>query len=98
VVRTYAGRSERRDKLDSARLKAMSAEQQRPCILCGQPIDYTLPADHPQSFTKEHVIPLSIRPDLAQDPTNYAPAHASCNKSAGNRERRPPVGDTSEQW
>jgi len=62
--------------------KRLRAEQ-RPCHLCGQPIDYTLPAGHPWSFEVDHLVPIS----RGGDPYDYAnvdAAHRICNQRRGN--------------
>lgn len=69
----------------------------QPCCICQQRIDYSLPADDEQAFTVEHKIPRSVRPDLADDPSNCGPAHAECNKRRGNREFQG-LGQLSEEW
>jgi 5-methylcytosine-specific restriction endonuclease McrA len=69
-----------------------------PCWLCGQPIDYTLPAGHPQAFTVDHVQPRSQRPDLAEDPANLRAAHAKCNKARGTAAPRHGLGAQSRAW
>jgi 5-methylcytosine-specific restriction endonuclease McrA len=75
-----------------------------PCILCGQPIDYTLPfvnpdgTRNPGAFTLEHIKPRSTHPHLVEDPTNCAPAHYSCNQRKGDREQDPDIGNTSRKW
>lgn len=70
-----------------------------PCCRCGQAIDYTLVWPDPWCFTVDHYPhPLSLRPDLAEDPSNLRPAHLRCNQAAGNTAPRPTLGDTSEPW
>lgn len=86
----------------AARVKA----SRPPCWLCGQPINYQLPAGDPQAFTLDHVVPRSLRPDLVWEPTNWRAAHARCNSRRGNntpdtvrRARRPSnLGPTSRPW
>ena len=59
------------------------------CWLCGQPGADTL----------DHIVPLSIAPDLAESADNVAPAHRSCNSRRGARaaiEARPLP--TSRAW
>jgi hypothetical protein len=51
------------------------------CQLEGQPIDYDGPPHAPRSFEPDHVIPVSIRPDLKYVVGNWAPSHARCNSS-----------------
>lgn len=54
------------------------------CWLCGVPIDMGLPPEHRMSWTMDHVMPVSIRPDLAEDLGNIREAHRGCNSSRGN--------------
>ena len=59
-----------------------------PCHLCGQPIDYSLPAGHPLSFELDEIVPLASLPKEAHayaaiDPNNVAPAHRICNERRG---------------
>lgn len=51
------------------------------CILCGDPIDDTLPPRHPASRTLEHVTPI-VRGGT-NDIDNIDFAHHSCNSSKG---------------
>jgi 5-methylcytosine-specific restriction endonuclease McrA len=60
--------------------------ERRPCHLCRQDIDYSAPPNSPDSFEVDHVIPLSVRPDLAQVTGNWAPAHSRCNRSRGAKD------------
>lgn len=82
----------------AAEHRARSADSAQPCWLCRQPIDYTLPADNPDAYSTDHVIPVSQRPDLACDPSNFAPSHLRCNKSRGNQPPRPHLGQPSQHW
>lgn len=54
----YARNGDRRRKL-RARLRALGL----PCALCGQPIDYSLPAGDPMSFEVDEIIPVSLGGD-----------------------------------
>ena len=86
------------------RVAAMGA----PCHLCGQPIDYSLPAGHPLSFELDELIPLAALPPeqraaAAIDPRNVAPAHRICNERRGAKPLIAPVVramriKTSERW
>ncbi len=60
-----------------------------PCALCGQPIDYSLPAGHPLSYELDEIIPVSLGGDPL-DPCNVQPAHRICNERRHNK--------TMEQW
>jgi len=92
------GRSTRRRRDDKNRLKALWRREGRPCIRCGQPIDYSLPWNHPDAVTEEHIMPWSTHPDLRDEVTNKAPAHAACNKSGGNRGVESGLGTTGQVW
>lgn len=76
------------------------AEDNLPCWLCGQPIDYVAsPASgDPNAFNADHAIPTSVDPDLALDPENFRPSHAGCNKSRGNKVPEFALGALSEEW
>lgn len=89
-----AGRTTRRARRNAANLKA----GRHPCWLCGQPIDYSLPPEHPDAFSVDHAKPLSLRPDLAEDPANLRASHSRCNKSRGNKDPKPSLGQQSQQW
>lgn len=67
------------------------------CVICKQPIDYDLPSSHPDSCSVQHLKPKSLYPLLTWAPSNWGPAHLSCNKSAGaNVSESPEV--TSQDW
>lgn len=63
-----------------ARLRA----RHDPCAICGQPIDYDLPAGHPMSFECDEIIPVS-RGGSEYDLNNVQAAHRICNQKRGNR-------------
>lgn len=78
----YANRSARNA------LRRRVASMGLPCHLCGEPIDYTLPAGHPLSFELDELVPLAALPAeqraaAAIDPRNVAPAHRICNERRG---------------
>ncbi|MER5892290.1 HNH endonuclease [Streptomyces sp. NPDC001876] len=79
------------------RLVAALKAAGHPCWLCGHAIDRRLTAQHPLSFTLDHLVPLSRGGDLL-DPANARSAHRRCNSARGNRtERRAPTR-TSWRW
>lgn len=92
-------RSRRYKKL-KAEFRADCEDKGLPCWLpeCGQPIDYTLKAPHPDSFSVDHAIPVADRPDLAEDPANFRPAHLDCNKRRGTDAPTADIGTPSEDW
>ena len=89
-------------------LRRRVAAQGLPCHLCGQPIDYSLPAGHPLSFELDELIPLAALPEeqraaAAIDPRNVAPAHRICNERRGCKPLNAPVVrgmrlKTSDDW
>ena len=55
------------------------------CHICGEPIDYFVkPSSSPDSYEPDHIIPVSLRPDLELDLKNIAPAHRRCNRQRGD--------------
>ena len=79
-----------------ASLRKQAEARRDTCWICGQPIDYTAPTHHPDSWEPDHIQSPQDRPDLAEDPANIRSAHASCNRARhkdgvlglGNRRRR----------
>lgn len=94
----YAGRSTRRYKTLRAEFRRKCKARNEPCWLCGKPLDYDLPKDHPESFNLDHAIPLSTRRDLAEDPRNFRPAHKVCNERRGKDSPSIDIGQPSETW
>ena len=69
------------------------------CCRCQQPIDYTLAYPDPRAFSVDHFpMAWSVRPDLAEDPANLAPAHLNCNIAAQADGAGPGLGKPSEVW
>jgi len=68
-----------------ARVKAQGARHRTPCVICHQPIDYSLEYPHPDSCSVQHIIARKVRPDLTWDPSNWGPGHLVCNQAAGPR-------------
>jgi len=97
-ISRYAGRSTRRYKASRARFRAECEREQRPCWLCGLPIDYTLVHPHPECFNLDHAYTVGDRPELAEDPANYRPSHKHCNEERGDNEPFIPLGSPSEDW
>lgn len=81
------------------RFRAACAKANAECHLCGQNIDYSLPDGRdPGAFECDHFYPVSKRPDLAYDATNFRPAHMDCNRPRGDVEVRQTLGVPSEDW
>lgn len=84
---------------DEFRERSKSANA--PCWMCGMPIDYDATADdykNDDRFELDHFQPWSTHPELREDPTNFRPSHAGCNRERGNGEARPGLGTLSRQW
>ena len=62
--------------------KEMLAEN-RPCAICGLPIDYDLPSTSPWSFTADHIIPIIRGGNTSRE--NLQAAHRKCNRTKGTR-------------
>jgi hypothetical protein len=65
---------------------------QEVCGICGDPVDRTLPAGTPGSPEVDHVVPVSVAPELRWERSNLVLAHRSCNGRKGNRTE--PTGTT----
>lgn len=81
----------------TARVRAGVRDHGDPCWLCGHAIDLELPARHPDSFSVDHAIPLSLG-GSPRDPDNLRPAHLSCNSARGNGAKHTPRPVTSRRW
>jgi 5-methylcytosine-specific restriction endonuclease McrA len=75
------------------------------CALCGKPIDYTLPANHPWSYSCDHIVAVNLGGTPTID--NAQAAHLRCNiaKGDGTRRKRPRMSEskpirlkTSRDW
>lgn len=79
------------------RVKAEGRRTNAPCCICKQDIDYSLSYPDEQSCSVQHVKSRNAYPHLTWDPSNWKPAHLSCNKAAGVQEDSG-LGLTSEEW
>lgn len=70
------------------KLRAWLRSQGRPCHICGQPIDYSLPAGDPLSFEVDEIVPVS-KGGSPLDRSNVDAAHRICNQRRGNRDLGP---------
>ena len=70
------------------------------CHICGEPIDYFVPpSSTPDSYEPDHLIPVSLRPDLELDLTNIAPSHRRCNRQRGDGTNGTnTIGERSRRW
>lgn len=81
--------------------KPECAAEDLPCWLCGLPIDYEAPFDdyaNDDRFQLDHFYPVSTHPELQEDPTNFRPSHAGCNRDRGNGAPTLGLGILSQQF
>lgn len=72
-----------------AAFKAKHKALRSDCHICrGElgPIDYNAQPQTPKAFELDHIKPFKTHPQLFYDPGNWAPSHASCNRSRQAKE------------
>ena len=76
------------------------SKNRAPCHICGQPIDYSLPASScEEAWEPDHLLPVSKRPDLELDLNNLAASHRRCNRVRGDgRNGENELGMRSRIW
>lgn len=79
------------------RLREQVRRTESVCAKCALPIDPTLEWPHPQSFSVDHIEPVSLRPELANVRSNLQAMHLGCNSSKGDGAARPTT-ETSRDW
>lgn len=52
------------------------------CAYCHGEIDYSAPRNTARSFEAAHKLAVKTHPHLAYEPSNFIPAHSSCNRTA----------------
>ena len=76
-----------------------STRAEASCWICGQAIDYdALPGSSDDSHELDHYYPVSLRPELQEDPAGFRHAHRKCNGQRGNRAPRPGLGQIVSAW
>lgn len=80
------------------RFRASCRKLGLPCHICGQGIDYDIPAGEPDSFEVDHFYPVDTHPELFEDIANFRPSHKGCNSSRGTADVKPVLGQLSEAW
>lgn len=97
MVATQRNGRTRRERANADNLKA---QRRQPCMRCGQPIDYTVPAGStPNSFNAGHVKSWKHHPELREDPANLQQEHDNCGKAAHTRDGDDNgLGLTSTDW
>lgn len=76
------GHGHRAYRRKQAQLKRRTARESLACAWCGAPIDTTLPATHPMSFTADHPDAVIHGGHLVKQ--ELAPMHRRCNSSKGD--------------
>ena len=71
------------------RLRKVVARGHPACWICGEPIDYTIPTPHPDSYELDHKIPLNRGGEHTL--TNAAASHRRCNRAKSDRPHAPIV-------
>ena len=74
------------------------ADEIAECWLCFTPINYSLPANHPESFSADHAKTVKDFPELAMDVLNLRPSHLICNQRRGDDDPHIDIGTPSEDW
>lgn len=73
----------------TAQWKRMRARliRERPhfCHWCSKALDHRAPRGAPNAIEVDHLVPVSLRPDLADELSNLTLACYPCNRSKGNR-------------
>lgn len=81
--------------------KAECADRGDVCWICTLPIDYSAPGDeftNDDRFQLDHYFAVSTHPDLQEDPANFRPSHAGCNRDRGAGATRASLGIPSQEW
>lgn len=70
-------------------LRAQIYREETHCWICGQPVDQTLPTNHPMARSVDHIHPLGMG-GHPLDRTNCRLAHRCCNVARSNKLRAKP--------
>ena len=81
------------------RNRRILAKGEPPCHLCGEPIDYTAPRYHPDSFEADHITPIAKGGlDTLE---NLLPSHRRCNRAKSDKlptEKPGVIFATDREW
>lgn len=83
---------------DRAQKRREWKRSKRRCARCGDAIDYDLPKTDPMHFQLDHIKSRKVFPELENDPLNWQPMHARCNKQKHTSPEGPALGETTETW
>jgi hypothetical protein len=84
-----------------AEFRAQCTAEDAKCWLCGMAIDYEADPNDEASkhrFQLDHYYPASTHPEHYEDPANFRPSGAECNRERGNKAPRPGLGMLSRKW
>lgn len=99
--RTHTRRFERlrREFLDDGRRLDAAGDPAADCWICHKRIDYHAePGTTDLSHELDHYYPVSLYPDLQDDPANFRHAHRKCNRERGNGQPKLDLGDVIPAW
>lgn len=69
------------------------------CWICHKRIDYSCPpGTSDMSHELDHFYPVSIYPELQEDPANFKHSHRICNLKRGNGQPKIGLGDVIARW
>lgn len=90
----------RRYRVLRAAFRAECEENDEPCWLCNQPIDYSVTHEEnrDEAFELDHAYPRKKFPELALDPAGFRASHGRCNNDRGDGLVVAELGVNSRQW
>ena len=94
-------KSTRADRTARAKFRAECEAADLPCWLCRRPIDYAAAWNdwkNDDRYERDHFYPASTHAELYDDPENWRPSHAGCNRARGNDQATGGLGIPSRQW
>ncbi len=69
------------------------------CWICHKRIDYEAkPGTTDMSHELDHYYPVSLYPELQDDPAGFRHSHRICNRKRGNGQPKLGLGDVIMQW
>ena len=69
------------------------------CWICKKRIDYTVkPGTTDKSHELDHYYPVSLYPDLQDDPAGFRHSHRKCNRERSNGQPKIGLGEPVADW
>ena len=81
--------------------QALDAEHnpEADCWICKKRIDYTAaPGTTDTSHELDHYYPVSLYPDLQEDPAGFRHSHRKCNRERSNGQPKAELGEPVADW